>query len=61
MCGIAGSFGRSSNPAAAAVVERMLAKLHKLVEAEIGEDHPPFDLDIFGTREVKYHRSAQHK
>ncbi len=37
-----------------ALAERMLAKLYKLVEAEIGEDHPPFDLDMFGTREVKY-------
>lgn len=36
-----------------ALVERMLAKLHKLVEAEIGEDRPPFDLDMFGTRDVK--------
>lgn len=37
-----------------ALVERMLKKLHALVEQEIGEDHAPFDLDIFGTREVKY-------
>ncbi len=37
-----------------AVVERMLKKLHVLVEREIGEDRPPFDLDMFGTREVKY-------
>jgi arylsulfatase A-like enzyme len=41
-----------------ALVERMLGKLHKLVEEEIGEDQPPFDLDIFGTREVKY-RTAE--
>lgn len=37
-----------------ALVERMLAKLHALVEREIGEDVAPFDLDLFGTREVKY-------
>jgi len=37
-----------------ALVERMLGKLHALVEHEIGEDRPPFDLDMFGTREVKY-------
>jgi len=39
-----------------ALVERMLAKLHALVRDEIGEDRPPFDLDLFGTREVKYAR-----
>ncbi len=32
----------------------MLAKLHKLVETEIGEDGAPFDLDMFGTREVRH-------
>jgi len=37
-----------------ALVEQMLKKLHALVEREIGEDHAPFDLNIFGTREVKY-------
>jgi arylsulfatase A-like enzyme len=37
-----------------ALVEQMLKKLHELVEREIGADHAPFDLDIFGTREVKY-------
>ncbi len=37
-----------------ALVERMLKKLHALVEREIGEDRPPFDLDIFGTRNVMY-------
>jgi arylsulfatase len=37
-----------------ALVERMLAKLHRLVKTEIGEDLPPFDLDLFGTREVTY-------
>lgn len=39
-----------------ALVERMLAKLHALVEAEIGEDRAPFDLDMFGTREIKYRK-----
>jgi arylsulfatase len=42
-----------------ALVERMLAKLHTLVQQEIGEDHPPFDLDIFGTREVKYGKAGE--
>lgn len=37
------------------LVERMLAKLHRLVEQELGEDRAPFDLNLFGTREVKYH------
>ena len=37
-----------------ALVERMLNKLHALVEHEIGEDTAPFDLDMFGTREVRY-------
>jgi arylsulfatase len=37
-----------------ALVERMLKKLHALVESEIGEDRCPFDLDMFGTRAVKY-------
>ncbi|HZW03400.1 MAG TPA: sulfatase-like hydrolase/transferase [Anaerolineaceae bacterium] len=36
-----------------ALVERMLAKLHRLVQEEIGEDRAPFDLDMFGTREVR--------
>ena len=39
-----------------ALVERMLAKLHALVAAELGEDRAPFDLDLFGTREVTYRR-----
>lgn len=33
-----------------ALVERMLEKLHALVERELGEDRVPFDLDLFGTR-----------
>ncbi len=37
-----------------ALVEQMLAKLQRLVEHEIGEEKPRFDLDMFGTREVKY-------
>lgn len=37
-----------------ALVERMLAKLHALVQTEIGEDRAPFPLDLFGTREVTY-------
>jgi arylsulfatase len=39
-----------------ALIERMLAKLHMLVKREIGEDRCPFDLNMFGTREVKYLR-----
>jgi arylsulfatase len=37
-----------------ALVERMLATLHALVAHEIGDDRAPFDLDLFGTREVRY-------
>jgi arylsulfatase A-like enzyme len=37
-----------------ALVERMLGKLHALVEREIGEDRALFQLDLFGTREVRY-------
>jgi hypothetical protein len=40
------------------LVERMLAKLHKLVADEIGEDRAPFDLDMFSTREVTYRSST---
>jgi arylsulfatase len=36
------------------LVERLLAKLHALVERELGEDRAPFSLDLFGTREVRY-------
>jgi arylsulfatase len=36
------------------LVERMLKKLNALIEREVGEDRCPFDLDLFGTREVKY-------
>jgi hypothetical protein len=32
----------------------MLDKLHALVAQEIGDDHAPFDLDMFGTRQVKH-------
>jgi arylsulfatase len=37
-----------------AIVERMLGKLNTLVAREIGEDRAPFDLDMFGSREVTY-------
>ena len=37
-----------------ALIERMLAKLHALVAQELGEDRAPFDLDMFGTRAIKY-------
>jgi arylsulfatase len=36
------------------LIERMLAKLHALVAHELGEDRCPFDLDMFGTREITY-------
>lgn len=36
------------------LVDRMRAKLVRLVDTEIGEDVAPFDLGLFGTREVKY-------
>lgn len=36
------------------LVERMLAKLNALIRHEIGEDRAPIDLDLFGTRELKY-------
>lgn len=39
-----------------ALVARMLAKLHDLVRHEIGEDHAPFDLAMFGTHEVKHRK-----
>ena len=35
------------------LVDRMLGKLHALVQHEIGEDRAPFNLDMFGAREVK--------
>ncbi|MBE9193489.1 sulfatase-like hydrolase/transferase [Gloeocapsopsis crepidinum LEGE 06123] len=38
------------------LVDRMLTKLNALVEREIGDDRCPFDLDMFGTREVKYRK-----
>ncbi len=41
------------------LVERMLAKLHALVQREIGEDKAPFDLDMFGTREVTYRKQPR--
>lgn len=40
------------------LVERMLGKLNALVARELGDDTAPFDLDMFGTREVKYRRGA---
>lgn len=49
------NLGHREHPAHdPALVERMLEKLHALVERELGEDRAPFDLDLFGTREVKY-------
>lgn len=42
------------------VVKIMLGKLHALIRDELGEDTCPFDLDLFGTREVKYRKAAQY-
>lgn len=42
-----------------ALVQRMLEKLHALVQHEIGEDRCPFDLDMFGTREVRHGKEAR--
>ncbi|HMM41281.1 MAG TPA: sulfatase-like hydrolase/transferase [Thermomicrobiales bacterium] len=44
-----------------ALVERMLAKLHALILHEIGDDGAPFDLDMFGTREVTYRTDRSSK
>jgi len=41
-----------------ALIEHMLAKLHRIVRDELGDDTAPFNLDLFGTREVK-HRSRE--
>ncbi len=41
-----------------ALVQKMLEKLNALIQAELGDDRAPFDLNMFGTREVTY-RSAQ--
>lgn len=38
------------------LVAHMLAKLNALIRRELGEDKAPFDLDLFGTREVKYRK-----
>ena len=32
----------------------MLKKLVHLIDTELGKDERPFDLDMFGTREVRY-------
>ena len=41
-----------------ALVDGLVAKLHAIVAREIGEDLPPFDLNMFGTREVRYTRGG---
>jgi arylsulfatase len=49
------NLGHPSHPAHdPTLVERMLLKLHVLVRHELGDDRAPFDLDLFGTREVTY-------
>lgn len=42
----------------AGLVDRLRAKLVDLIDSEIGEDEAPFDLDLFGTRDVKYRQGA---
>ncbi|WP_102126821.1 sulfatase-like hydrolase/transferase [Deinococcus planocerae] len=37
-----------------AVLKRMLGKLGALIERELDDDDCPFDLNMFGTREMKY-------
>ncbi|MGE8944338.1 hypothetical protein ACO2I3_20735 [Leptospira interrogans] len=44
-----------------ALIERMVAKLHALVQHEVGEDRYPFDLYIFGAREVKYRKAGAQR
>jgi hypothetical protein len=41
------------------LVEKMLGKLHALVQHEIGDDERPFDLEMFGTRKVTYHAQEE--
>lgn len=40
------------------LMARMLTKLNALIRHELGEDKAPFDLDLFGTREVRYPRRS---
>lgn len=35
------------------LVLRLLEKLHDLIDHELGEESPPFDLDMFGTRQIR--------
>lgn len=42
-----------------ALVQRMLDKLNTLIRAELGNDRAPFDLNMFGTREVRYHSTRE--
>jgi arylsulfatase len=42
------------------LVEKMVEKLHRLIKNELGDDHCPFDLNVFGTREVKYRKEAHY-
>lgn len=41
------------------LVERMLDKMNNLIQHEIGADRDPFDLDLFGTRQVKYRKPGK--
>jgi arylsulfatase len=42
------------------LIERMLAKLYALVQHEIGQDRCPFDLNMFGTRQVKHRKRKEY-
>lgn len=42
------------------LVESMREKLVHLIAQEMGEDGAPFELDLFGTREVKYRSNQTH-
>jgi hypothetical protein len=42
-----------------ALIERMLGKLPALVREEIGEERAPFDLNMFGAREIKYKKEKR--
>lgn len=49
------NIGDSSRPGYdEELVASMLQKLVHLIDTELGEDERPFDLDLFGTREVRY-------
>lgn len=42
-----------------ALLQVLLDKLNALIVQELGEDRAPFDLDMFGTRKVRYKKADQ--